>query len=102
MTTAIDVYLLYLGWSPTIQNTVTNLPKDGHPFSKGWSPTNPRMVPPSKGMVTYHPQDGHQPTVEWSTTILWMVISFPRMVTHHFQDDQLDLEFDSSADQLVL
>ena len=27
-----------------------------------------------------------------------MVITFPKTVTHHLQDDQLDLEFDSSAD----
>ena len=73
--------------------TVTNLPKDGQPLSRGWSTTIPWMVKhhphngktPSKGMLAYPPQDG-QP--------------FPRTVTHHIQDGQLDAEFDSSTAQL--
>ena len=81
------------GWSPTIQNRVTNLPKDGHPFYKGWSPTIPTLV-------KHHPHDGHLQTVEWPTTIPGTVITFLRTVNHHFQDGQLDLEFDSCAAQL--
>ena len=41
-------------------------------------------------MVTHFLNEGHQPYRGWSPTI-------PRRVTHH----QLDLEFDSSASQLV-
>ena len=51
VTTAIDGHLSSEEWSPPIQNMVTKLPKDVHPFSKGWSqpsqgwsPTNSRMV----------------------------------------------------------
>ena len=105
----VDGHLPSPVWSPTIQNMVTYLPKDGHPFFKGWSPTISRMVkhysqggnPPLKGMAAHHPQDDHPPTVEWSPTIPEMVIPFPRMVDHHFQDDQIDWGVDSSTAHLV-
>ena len=76
----MDVHLLSSGWSPTIPRIVThhpkygtNLPKDGHQFSKDWSPSITKMVKHNFS------QDSHPP----------------------FQDGQLDLEFDSSAAQLV-
>ena len=50
--------------------------RTGHTSSRGWSPTNPRIVTYQKdvyyklgiwnldlGMVTYHPLDGHPSTV---------------------------------------
>ena len=58
----MDVHLLSPGWSPIIQNVVTNLPKDGNPFSKGLSTTIPMKV-------KHRAQDGHSPTVEWSWSL---------------------------------
>ena len=103
------------GWSSTIQNMVSSLPKDGHLFSKLWSQMIPRMVkphpqecyPPTKGLSPtnprkdiHHHQDGNllakrygwTPSPEWSSKNC-------RMVTHHINDGQLDLEFDSSPAQ---
>ena len=83
---------------------VTNLPKDGYPFSKDWSPNIPRRVkhhgqdgnPPYKGWSPTNQRNAtHPSTVEWSPT-------FPRAVTYHIQDGQLNLEFDSCAAQIVV
>ena len=88
---------------------VNHHPKEGHPPSKIWSPTNLRKA-------ARHHQEGHPlsqgydctPSPWWSpsnslklTTIHRIVITFPSTVTHHLQDGQLDLGFDSSAAKLV-
>ena len=89
---------------------VTQHPKYGHPFSKGWPPT----------MVNQYLQDGHPPPTikrcgrtpspEWSPTSSKKVNNHPQgsyhfsqdsQVTLHFRDSQQELEFDSSAAQLV-
>ena len=54
-----------------------------------------------KDLVAYHPRDGLPPTVYCSPPIPGMVITFPSTVTHNLQGGKLDLEFDSSAAQLV-
>ena len=84
---------------------VTNLPKDGHQFSKGGSLAIPSMGNTIQRLIQRY---GCIPSQGWSTTknriattIPRMVITFPRTVTHHFQDGQLDLKFDSKAAQLV-
>ena len=108
----MDVFLPSPGWSTTIQRMVIHHTKNGQP------PSEIRSLAFSK-IVTHFLKDGHQPspgwpntilrmvthhsaTVIWATTIPRMVIIFPRTVTHHFQDGQLELEFDSSAAQLVI
>ena len=74
-----DGHSLSLGRSPTIKNMVTNLPEDGHPFSKyghqpspGWSTTIPSRV-------TQHPKFGHEESCpsssRWSPTV-------PRVGSH--------------------
>ena len=88
---------------------VINHPQDGHPLSPGGSPS-------TYSLVTHHPKEGRPPSSGWSPTVLriWLH-TIPMMVTHqqynahpypwdgyHFlQGRQLDLEFDSSAAQLV-
>ena len=88
----------------------TYRPQDGHPTSKIWLLTFPKMG-------THFPKDGHQPSQDgyplsssgWAPTIqrcgctksLGMVITISRIVKSPTQDGQLDLEFDSSTAQLV-
>ena len=64
----MDGHLPSLGRSTTIKNMVTNLPEDGHPFSKyghqpsqGWSTTIQNLPKGSevRWMVSHHPQNGH-------------------------------------------
>ena len=54
MTTAIDGHLSSQGWSPPIQNMVTSLPKDVHPFSKGWSQPSKGWSPTNSRMATHY------------------------------------------------
>ena len=66
---AIGASQSFQRWSHTIKNMVTNLSEDCHPFSKVWSPTNPRKA-------CHHHQDGHPlsqgygytPSLWWSPT----------------------------------
>ena len=93
-----DGHSLSLGRSPTIKNMVTNLPEDGHPFSKyghqpspGWSTTIPRRV-------THHPKFGHEESCPSSLggsttdprigshTIPMMVTHQQYKANHHPQD----------------
>ena len=125
----MDGHTPSLGWSPTIENMVTNLPEDGHSFSKDGQQLSPGWSPTISRRVTHHPKFCHPPTrgrlptiigrvtvpMIWSHTIPKMVThqqykahhhsqyynTFPSTVTHHLKDGQLDLEFDSSAAKLV-
>ena len=98
------------GWSPTISKMDTQHPQEDHPPFKGWSPTNQRKA-------THHHLDGHQlsqgyghtPSPGWTLTNIRMVSHHPwdsyphtNTVTHHLQDGQIDLECDSCAAQLVI
>ena len=74
------------GRSPTITRMFTHHPKDVHQPFKGHSPKNspkdihPKIHYPQAG----HPQKGHQPSTGWSPTIC-------RIVTHQTYDCQPQL-----------
>ena len=99
VTTARNGHLPSFGWSPTNQRMV-NLQKEV------WSPGSSNTIPRK---VTHHPKVCHPPTQGRPPTVQWYSctpspgwsLNNTRMVTHHLQDGHLDLEFDSSASQLV-
>ena len=76
-----------LGRSPTKKNMVTNLPEDGHPFSKYGHQPSPGCSTTIARRVTNHPKFGHEGSCpsslgESSTVSMIGLHTIPMKVTH--------------------
>ena len=95
VTTAMDGHLPSPGWwHSTIKNVGTNLPEDGHSFSKDGHQLSPEWLPTIPRRVTHHPKFCHPPTQGRLPTIIgrvtvpmvWLHTTNSIKAHHHPQD----------------